>query len=58
MIEDYNPCGKTIIGKDGWVQICAKAEKAGGDLLEAIREIIPWAESNFKQHEVFTILGI
>lgn len=32
--------------------------KAGGDLLEAIHEIIPWVESNFRQHKVFTILGI
>lgn len=58
VIENYAPYGKTIIRKDQWEKICEKAEKTGGDLLEAIREITPWVESNFKQHEVFTILGI
>lgn len=58
LVDDYNPVGETKISKEQWGKIYAKAEECGGDLLEAIHEVAPWVEANFRQHEVFTILGV
>lgn len=58
MVDDYNPVGETKVSKEQWENICAKAEEIGGDLLEAIYEVTPWAEANFRQYEVFTIIGV
>lgn len=58
MVDDYDPVGETKISKEQWGDICAKAEESGGDLLEAIYEVAPWAEANFRQYEVFTIIGV
>ena len=58
IVDDYDPVGETKISKEQWRKIYAKAEKIGGNLLEAIHEVVPWAEANFRQHEVFTILGV
>lgn len=58
VIDNYQLYGETEINKEQWRDICTSAEKIGGDLLEAIKEIKPWVEDNFLQNEVFTILGI
>lgn len=58
IVEDYDPYGETEIDFNQWKKICIKAEEIGGSLLEAIKEVEPWAEDNFSQNEVFTILGI
>lgn len=58
IVEDYDPLGITEIHKKHWEKIYAQAEKIGGNLLQAIQEVAPWAEDNFRQHDVFTILGI
>lgn len=58
IVEDYNPYGETEINAGQWKRICTEAEKTGGNLLEAVRELAPWAEDNFAQNSVFTILGI
>lgn len=58
IVDDYDPLGQTIIDKEQWESICAKAEEIGGALLDAIYEVTPWAEANFQQYEVFTILGL
>lgn len=58
VVETYDPYGETEIHACQWEQICAEAERTGGSLLEAVRELSPWAEENFRQNSVFTILGI
>ena len=58
MIDDYDPGGVTKISKEQWEKIYAKAEEIGGDLFEAVNEITPWLEENFRENEVFTILGL
>lgn len=58
IVDNYDPVGETKINKEQWEKIYVKAEEIGGDLLEAIHEIAPWVEANFRQYEVFTILGV
>ncbi len=58
IVEEYNPYGETEINACQWKRICAEAEKLGGSLFEAVSELSPWAEENFRQNSVFTILGI
>lgn len=58
IVEDYDPVGETKINKEQWRKIYIKAKEIGGDLFEAILEVAPWVEANFRQYEVFTILGV
>jgi len=58
IVENYNPYGETQIDADQWKRIYTEAEKMGGNLFEAIKEMNPWVEDNFKENKVFTILGI
>lgn len=58
IVEGYDPYGETAVNAIQWKQICAEAEKIGGSLLEVVSELSPWAEENFRQNSVFTILGI
>lgn len=58
IVESYNPFGATEINAKQWESIYTEAEKVGGSLFEAIREIAWWVEDNFTQNSVFTILGI
>lgn len=58
IVDDYNPYGETEINEQQWKMIVQKAGEAGGHLLEAIQEITPWMENNFRKNEVFTLLGL
>lgn len=58
IVEDYSPTGETKINKKQWRKIYVKAEEICGYLLDAILEVTPWVEANFRQYEVFTILGV
>lgn len=57
-LDKYAPFGETEIDAEQWRQIYSDAEKIGGSLFEAILEVTPWVEDNFKQYTIFTILGI
>ena len=56
--DNYDPLGVTKINREQWEKIYARAEEIGGSLFEAICEAASWAEENFRQHKVFTILGM
>ena len=58
VIDYYDEYGETEVNAEQWKKIYEGAEKIGGELFEAVKEVAPWAEDNFHQHEVFTILGI
>lgn len=58
VVSSYQSYANTEINQEQWRDICANAEKIGGNLLDAIKELTPWVEYNFLQNEVFTILGI
>lgn len=55
---EYDPFGPAEISAEQWRRICAEAKKAGGELWQAVQELIPWAEDNFAQYPVFTIVGV
>ena len=57
-VNNFDYYGITEINHGDWLKIKALAEKTGGELSEAMKELIPWAEENFKAEEVFTLLGI
>lgn len=58
VIEGYSPFGIYEINKDKWEMILNKSYKYGEEISVAIKELKPWAENNFSENEVFTILGI
>ncbi len=58
VVDEYDPFGVTEISEEQWKEIYVKAKQIGGSLFEAILEAVPWAEDNFRQHKVFTILGL
>ncbi|MBQ4563855.1 MAG: hypothetical protein IJA58_05190 [Lachnospiraceae bacterium] len=58
LICNYNYYGETEIDQEQWKIICKIASDTGGELEEVILELKPWVEENFKEHTVFTILGI
>lgn len=49
---------KYFINEEQWNMISVKAKESSGELSEAIREVTLWAEENYRQHKVFTILGL
>lgn len=57
-IPEYNPFGETSVSKEQWSQIIDMAEKAGGELLELVREADLWAKNVFAEFGVFTIIGL
>ena len=57
-LDNYHPFGETKIDAKRWKRIYSDAEQIGGSLFEAILEVTPWVEDNFKQYTIFTILGI
>ena len=56
--SEYSSYGITEITQMMWNRIVAIAAEEGGKLAEAVNELAAWAEANFKEHRVFTILGI
>lgn len=58
VLGNYNISGENAINKIQWDRIYNLAEVKGGALFDAIKEINPWVEDNFRTNEVFTILGI
>ena len=54
----FNNYGITKITLSDWNALVKQANEAGGEVLELIEELRPWAEDNFQKNEVFTILGI
>ena len=57
-IPEYNPFGETCVSKKQWSQITGMAEKAGGELLELVREADSWVKNVFAEFGVFTIIGL
>ncbi len=54
----FDSCGINVITLDDWNALVKRANELGGEILEFIEELRPWAEDNFAKHELFTILGI
>lgn len=56
--SEYDRCGVTEITEMMWNKVSSLAAAEGGELAAAVKELAPWAEANFKEHRIFTILGI
>lgn len=54
----YRSYNETEINREQWKQIREIASGVSGEVENLILEIEPWVEDNFKEHAVFTILGI
>ena len=54
----FNNYGITRITLGDWNALVNQANAVGGEILELIEELRPWAEDNFQKNEIFTILGI
>lgn len=55
---EFNAYGITKITLDEWNALVKRAGEAGGEIFEFIEELRPWAEENFRNNKIFTILGI
>lgn len=55
---EFDRFDETVITLDDWNALVRCAGELGGEILELIEELKPWAEENFRNNEIFTILGI
>jgi hypothetical protein len=58
VVPYYDCFGETRIDEKQWKEIYRLAKEKGGELFDAVCEVSTWAEENFKEHKVFTILGL
>lgn len=58
VVPDYDMYNETEINKSHWEQICKMAKSIGGEIETAIKEVDVWVQDNYKEYDIFTILGI
>lgn len=60
VIKDYDPYSaeRYFVNKAMWGEILRKAIARGGAVKEAVMELSPWAEENFKTEKEFTVITI
>lgn len=56
--SNYDYFGETEITQAHWSKIVTEAKNTGGELWDAILEVVPWAENCYGKHNVITILGM
>lgn len=54
-LEDF---GTVSVTNEQWKVICDRAEEYEESVSEAVGELKDWAEETFREHDVFTILGL
>ena len=57
-IPKYAPFGETEVIETQWNTVLEAAKEKGGETYAAILEADVWVKENFKEHKVFTILGL
>jgi len=57
-VEELEAYGTTEINRSMWENILKRADDYDEITREAIGELSEWVEENFKENEVFTILGL
>ena len=57
-LGNYDPYGETKVSKNQWEVILNKSAEIGGNVAECILEADVWVQDTFKEHKVFTMLGI
>lgn len=57
-IRNFDHWGITEVNPEQWEKLKKLFNEKGGEYGELISELTPWAEENFKEEAVFTILGI
>lgn len=57
-IPDYDPLGETEVSENQWHMIMKKATETGGQLYECLKEADNWATETFKEHNIFTMIGM
>ena len=57
-IPDYNRWGPNEITLDMWKRIYVYSLNVGGEVSELFKELCPWVEENFSEHDAFMILGV
>ena len=58
VIPEYNSFGETQINRMQWEEICRKAIQKSEVAAQIVQEADLWATEVWKNHNVFTILGI
>ena len=57
-IPDYNPVGEIEVSENQWHMIMKKASEIGGQLYECLKEADSWVTETFKEHNIFTMIGM
>ena len=57
-VPDYDYFGETEITFLQWQQIKHDALEVSDEAAEIVKQAEPWVEENFKEHKVFTLLGV
>ncbi|MDE6501155.1 MAG: ribosomal protein S18-alanine N-acetyltransferase [Ruminococcus sp.] len=58
IIPDYDPVGETEVSENQWIMIMKKASETGGQIYECLKEADSWVTETFKEHNVFTMIGM
>lgn len=58
VLTRYNRWGPNEVTRRQWEHMLLLSKEVGGEVEELFRELEPWADENFKEHDVFTILGV
>lgn len=56
--ELYNRWGPNDVKREQWEHMLSLSKEIGGAVEELFGELEPWADENFREHDVFTILGV
>lgn len=55
---DLDSYGTTKIDADSWANLLLRAKEYDETVQEAMSELDEWVKDNFKEHDIFTIVGL
>lgn len=58
VFELYNRWGPNEVTHEQWTKMLSLSKEIGGEVEDLFLELAPWADENFKEHDVFTVLGV
>ena len=58
VLDDFDYYGVTEVSLDRWEKLKTVLAEKGGEYMELLAELEPWAEDNFKEYDAFNIWGM
>lgn len=58
LFPEFDYYGNTIVTRENWEIAKEKVKEKSKEVQDIFRELVPFAEENFKQYDYFLILGL